>query len=58
MRDMWTTSSLQDSNGKDPECQHDSIKRTHLGGHGRAAVYLWVCPDCDFRETEGYEGEE
>lgn len=45
-----------DSDGTNPECSHPHIERTHLHGSGTHAVYLWTCPDCAYRETEGFEG--
>lgn len=41
----------------DDECRHENATRTHLGGRGEHALYLYSCPDCGESEVEGYEGE-
>lgn len=43
--------------GDDPDCRHEHATRTHLGGTGHNAQYLWQCPDCGESEVEGYEGD-
>jgi hypothetical protein len=51
-------SDLIPTEGNDPKCKHPEMTRTHLQGHGRNATYEWHCPDCDYREVEGWEGDE
>ena len=45
----------QDRTGRD-DCAHERMTRVHVAGTGQRAIYVWNCPDCDMRETEGYEG--
>lgn len=51
---LYTRHSAQDSRGRD-DCEHPDMTRTHVAGSGTRAVYVWYCPACRMRETEGCE---
>ena len=51
---LYSRYEAQDDAGSD-DCAHEHMTKAHVAGSGTRAVYVWNCPDCGMRETEGYE---
>lgn len=51
---LYHRHEAQDRDGRD-DCDHENMTHTRICGHGTHAVFVWRCPDCGLRETDGYE---